>query len=83
MIKIKLKVGDIVKIDGDVRNSSLIISRINYKRNLAWVKSIYHRYVWQFADNANSIELTRLVLADTIPGSVEYAGNAKKDNIDK
>jgi hypothetical protein len=73
----KLKVGDVVKVDGDVRNCSFTISQINYKRNKAWVKSTYHRYAWEAADNSVSIELSRLVLASTIPGCVEYAVDKK------
>ena len=79
----KLQVGDIVKIDGDARNQSLYINRINHRRNKAWCKPTYTKYVWQFADNAFSIELSRLVLANTIPGTVEYAGNTKKNNADQ
>jgi hypothetical protein len=73
----KLKVGDVVLVDGDARNCSFTISRINYRRNLAWVKSTYHRYSWQANDNAISVELSRLVLASTIPGCVEYAVDKK------
>jgi len=79
----KLKVGDVVKVDGDVRNCSFTISRINYIRNKAWVKNTYHRYSWESADNAISIKLSRLVLASTLPGCIEYADNTKKNNADQ
>ena len=68
----KLKVGDTVLVDGDARGIAFGISKINYKRNKAWIKDINPRYVWQYSDNATSIDLDRLVLAETVPGCVYY-----------
>ena len=68
----KLKVGDIVLVDGDARNQSLYITRINYKRNKVWCKPTVNRYVWQCDDNGFSIDLNRLVLAETVLGCIYY-----------